>query len=59
MFTRRDGTIRHFWSGEMTGETADPGQDPRGAPDPAPLWMVLDCDAGRAGRGLVSEARVR
>src|SRR5713101_8435111 len=42
VFTRRDGTIRHFWSGEMTGSTADPGQDPRGAPDPAPLWMVLD-----------------
>ncbi len=42
VFTRRDGTIRHFWSGEMGGVTADPGQDPRGAPDPAPLWMVLD-----------------
>ena len=42
VFTRRDGTIRHFWSGEMTGQTADPGQDPRGAPDPAPLWAVLD-----------------
>lgn len=40
VFTRRDGTIRHFWSGEMT--SADPGQDPRGAPDPAPLWMLLD-----------------
>jgi predicted dithiol-disulfide oxidoreductase (DUF899 family) len=26
----------------MTNESADPGQDPRGAPDPAPLWMVLD-----------------
>ncbi|MFY9971215.1 MAG: DUF899 family protein, partial [Roseiarcus sp.] len=33
VFTRRDGTIRHFWSGEMTSSTADPGQDPRGAPD--------------------------
>lgn len=42
VFTRRDGTIRHFWSGEMTGPTADPGQDPRGAPDFAPLWNVLD-----------------
>lgn len=38
VFTRRDGTIRHFWSGEMGAATADPGQDPRGAPDPAPLW---------------------
>lgn len=42
VFTRRDGTLRHFWSGEMTGDSADPGQDPRGAPDLAPLWNVLD-----------------
>ena len=42
VFTRRDGTIRHFWGGEMTGSTADPGQDPRGAPDFSPLWTVLD-----------------
>jgi predicted dithiol-disulfide oxidoreductase (DUF899 family) len=42
IFTRKDGTIRHFWSGEMTGDSADPGQDPRGAPDLAPLWNVLD-----------------
>lgn len=42
VFTRRDGTHRHFWSGEMTGPTADPGQDPRGAPDPGPLWAILD-----------------
>ena len=42
VFTRRDGTIRHFWSGEMTGDSANPGQDPRGAPDLSPLWTVLD-----------------
>jgi len=42
VFTRLDGTIRHFWSGEMGGETADPGQDPRGAPEITPLWQVLD-----------------
>jgi len=42
VFTRRDGTIRHFWAGEMTGPTADPGQDPRGAPDLPPMWNVLD-----------------
>jgi len=40
VFTRRDGVIRHFWSQEMIA--SDPGQDPRGAPDPAPLWAVLD-----------------
>jgi predicted dithiol-disulfide oxidoreductase (DUF899 family) len=42
VFTREDGKIRHFWSGEMSGEMADPGQDPRGAPDPDPLWSLLD-----------------
>jgi predicted dithiol-disulfide oxidoreductase (DUF899 family) len=42
VFTRRDGVIRHFYSGEMTSQTADPGQDQRGAPDPAPVWNVLD-----------------
>jgi predicted dithiol-disulfide oxidoreductase (DUF899 family) len=42
VFTRRDGTIRHFWSGEMGPETADPGQDPRGAPDLMPLWTIID-----------------
>ena len=26
VFTRRDSRVRHFWSGEMTGATADPGQ---------------------------------
>ena len=48
VFTRRDGTIRHFWSEEM-GATADPGQDPRGAPDLMPLWTILD--ATPEGRG--------
>ncbi len=42
VFTRRGGVIRHFYSGEMSGEMADPGQDPRGAPDLSPLWNVLD-----------------
>jgi predicted dithiol-disulfide oxidoreductase (DUF899 family) len=49
VFTRRDGTVRHFWSGEMGFATADPGQDPRGAPDLMPLWTVLD--ATPEGRG--------
>lgn len=43
VFTRRDGTLRHFWAGEMNFDTSDPGQDPRGAPDLMPLWTVLDC----------------
>jgi predicted dithiol-disulfide oxidoreductase (DUF899 family) len=42
VFVRRNGKIHHFYGAEMTGETADPGQDPRGAPDFAPLWTLLD-----------------
>ena len=42
VFTRSDGRIRHFWSGEMGFEQADPGQDPRGAPDLMPIWTILD-----------------
>jgi len=49
VFTRRDGAIRHFWSGEMGSVTADPGQDPRGAPDLMPIWTILD--ATPEGRG--------
>ena len=49
VFTRRDGTIRHFWGGEMNGASSDPGQDPRGAPDLMPLWTILDATPeGRA-----------
>jgi predicted dithiol-disulfide oxidoreductase (DUF899 family) len=49
VFTRRGGVVRHFWGDEMGAHTADPGQDPRGAPDPMPLWTVLDMTPG--GRG--------
>ena len=43
VFTRRDGTIRHFWSNEMGQSTADPGQDIRGVAETyAPLWHMLD-----------------
>lgn len=34
--------VRLFWRGEMSGEMADDGKDPRGGPDIAPLWTVLD-----------------
>jgi predicted dithiol-disulfide oxidoreductase (DUF899 family) len=49
VFTRSGGTLRHFWGDEMGPQTADPGQDPRGAPDPMPLWAMLDLTPG--GRG--------
>jgi len=42
VFSRHDGIIRHFYSAEMSGTMADPGQDPRGAPDLDPLWLILD-----------------
>lgn len=42
IFSRRDGAVRLFWAGEMGMESTDPGQDPRGAPDPSPLWTILD-----------------
>jgi predicted dithiol-disulfide oxidoreductase (DUF899 family) len=48
VWLRRDGRVEHFW-GSQLGGTADPGQDPRGAPDPTPLWNVLDLTPG--GRG--------
>ncbi|MBA3896971.1 MAG: DUF899 family protein [Sphingomonadaceae bacterium] len=34
--------VRLFWKGEMTGEMADNGKDPRGGPDLSPLWTALD-----------------
>jgi predicted dithiol-disulfide oxidoreductase (DUF899 family) len=43
-----DGKVRLFWMAEISGEMCDHGQDPRGAPDPAPLWTMLDLTpAGR------------
>jgi predicted dithiol-disulfide oxidoreductase (DUF899 family) len=39
----RDGdVVRLFYGAEMPFEAADPGQDPRTAPDIAPLWSLLD-----------------
>lgn len=42
VFTRKDGTIRHFWRTEGGKETADPGQDSHDAPDMSALWTLLD-----------------
>lgn len=41
VWVKRDGKVRHFWAGQLGG-TQDPGQDARGAPDPTPLWNILD-----------------
>lgn len=40
---KRDGDkVRLFWASEMRKVMADPGQDPRDAPDIASLWSILD-----------------
>jgi predicted dithiol-disulfide oxidoreductase (DUF899 family) len=40
---KRDGDrVRLFWASEMRKEMADPGQDPRDAPDLGALWSILD-----------------
>ena len=45
---REGDTVRLFWAAEGGFETADPGFDPHLAPDPTPLWNVLDMSpAGR------------
>ena len=49
VFQRDGDEVRLFWASEMTGEMADPGQDPRDAPDIAALWSILDLTPG--GRG--------
>ncbi|MGJ7484623.1 DUF899 family protein [Variovorax sp. LT2P21] len=49
VFHREGDTVRLFWASEMTGEMADPGQDPRDSPDIASLWSILDLTPG--GRG--------
>ncbi|WP_332818628.1 DUF899 family protein [Sphingopyxis sp.] len=49
VFKRNGSGIRLFWKSEMTREMADPGQDPRDAPDIASLWSILDLTPG--GRG--------
>lgn len=42
VFKRNGSGIRLFWKSEMTAGMADPGQDPRDAPDIASLWSILD-----------------
>ena len=56
---KRDGDeVRLFWASEMTREMADPGQDPRDAPDIASLWSILLPHPGRAWSDLVPETRL-
>lgn len=49
VWKRDGGKVRLFWAAEGGFETADPGFDPHLAPDPTPLWNILDMTHG--GRG--------
>lgn len=42
VYQKDGGKVRVFYNGEMPAEAADPGEDPRGAVDIAPLWNILD-----------------
>jgi predicted dithiol-disulfide oxidoreductase (DUF899 family) len=50
VWKKKGGTVYHFWAGE-SGKTADPGQDAHGAPDPTPLWTILDLTPEGRGTG--------
>jgi predicted dithiol-disulfide oxidoreductase (DUF899 family) len=48
VYQREGDEVRLFYAAEMPLAAADPGQDPRTAPDIAPLWSILDLTpAGR------------
>jgi predicted dithiol-disulfide oxidoreductase (DUF899 family) len=49
VWVKRDGKVRHFWAAESMG-TEDPGFDPHLAPDPTPLWNILDLTPGGRGK---------
>jgi predicted dithiol-disulfide oxidoreductase (DUF899 family) len=55
---KRDGDkVRLFWMSGMDGEMADPGQDPRDAPDIASLWSMLDLTPGGRGKDWYPKLR--
>ncbi|MBC7987678.1 MAG: DUF899 family protein [Sphingomonadaceae bacterium] len=49
VWKREGDKVPLFWAAEGGSETADPGFDPHLAPDPTPLWNILDWTPG--GRG--------
>ena len=42
VFRKEGDQVRLFWASEIGFDMADPGQDPRDAPDIASLWSILD-----------------
>jgi len=57
VFRREGDEVRLFWASAMTGDTVDPGQDPRGAPNIAPLWTILDLTPEGRGSGWYPKLR--
>lgn len=51
VFKREGDKVRLFWAAEMIPEMADPGEDPRTAPDIASLWSILDLTPEGRGTG--------
>ena len=51
VWTREGDKVRLFWAAEGGSETADPGFDPHLAPDPTPLWNILDMTPGGRDTG--------
>jgi predicted dithiol-disulfide oxidoreductase (DUF899 family) len=49
VWKREGDKVRLFWAAEGGFDTADSGFDPHLAPDPTPLWNILDYTPG--GRG--------
>ena len=49
VWKRKGEKVSLFWAAEGGPETSDPGFDPHIAPDPTPLWTILDMTPG--GRG--------
>ncbi len=50
VFQKDGDKVRVFYDAEMPSGAADPGEDPRGAVDIAPLWNLLDMTP--EGRGV-------
>jgi predicted dithiol-disulfide oxidoreductase (DUF899 family) len=42
IWKREGDEVRLFWAAEGGPQTADPGFDPHLAPDPTPLWNIID-----------------
>ena len=49
VWQRTGDLVRMFWAAERGKETAEPGFNPRLAPDSTPLWTILDWTPGRCG----------